>query len=628
MYPSIFSDELFCDAAEALPKIKSWGSDYADFRGMINGKGIEYQTDGELKNLKALMDKLGLKTGALQSSLCKVHLPDKEVQKQELEKLEGLIRAADILGCRLVRSFNYWQCHEGMEDGLLAVRPDEMGRVLEMFDPVAKRAKEAGLIFGFENCGQTAGEVIALLKALNIPGWGLAWDPHNDIEIKSLALDPENCVDYYERCLKETVMIHVKAATIVPDLIKEKLPWDRILRGAAATGRDMPVSMETHNPQGSPYTPEEATRKTFELTRKAWPGAGAPTSIRGGLLSAQEFIRAYNDDPVRFVVAGLGMGSFRAKQLTETSGCALYGVVDINGEKAKKTGEDLGVPYSTDLTQFLNDPKVEVIYVVTPTGLHAAVAEPSLKAGKHVLTTKPMDVTAENCRRMIDLAKQKNLLLGVDFDLRQDEFNLSLKKAVEALWFGRLLSFYDSLMVQRLDPYFLENGGWRGTWQFDGGGAMCNQGIHEIDRFQFLAGMPRRVRATARTQTHQIECEDLGMTEWDYGEDLAVRFCATTSYPLPAWYVRLELYGTEGAFVHTSGGPENQAAFYGKDGKWTEAAPYPVERKFRQGSDAFAYSLRTGAPLPAPGDEGIKSRIILDAMYESAKNDGAWVRVE
>jgi predicted dehydrogenase/sugar phosphate isomerase/epimerase len=608
---------------------------------MIHGKAIEYQSAGELADLKKEMDNLGLKTGALQSSLCKVHLPGKDKQKEELEKLEGLIRAADILGCRLVRSFNYWQTHEGMETGLLAVRPDEMGKVLELFDPIAKRAKEAGLVLGFENCGQTSDEVIALLHALNVPGWGLAWDLHNDIEIESLGLDPENCDDYYERCANYANMIHVKAAALIPDLKGKKLPWDRILKGVSAPGRNMPVSIETHNPSGSGYTHEEATKKTFELIRDVWP-AGVPSSVREGLKKSQDFIRAYRDDPVRFVVIGLGMGSLRAKQLTETSGCMLYGVVDIDGEKARKTGEALGVPYGTDITKFLNDPKVEVMYVVTPTGLHADVAVPCLNAGKHVLTTKPMDANAENCRRMINLAKQKNLLLGVDFDLRQDEQNLSLKKAIEAGWFGTLLSAYDSLTVQRLDDYYRENGGWRGTRKLDGGAAMSNQGIHEIDRLQFLCGIPRRVRATAKTLVRGIECEDIGAAEWDYESGMMVRFYATTTYPLPAWDVRFEIHGTEGAFILTSGGPGKQGAFYGKDGKWTESAPsqvaplqaaplqvapYPVQRKFRQGSDAFAFALRTGEPLPASGEEGIKSRLILDAMYESAKNDGQWVKV-
>jgi predicted dehydrogenase/sugar phosphate isomerase/epimerase len=623
MYRSVFSDELYCDAARALPVIAGWGSTHVDFRAMINGKGIEFQTGEELRALKRQLDDLGLKTGALQSSLCKVHLPGKERQSQELKKLEGLIRAADILDCRLVRAFNYWQHYDDASPGMLAVRPDEMAKVLEMFSPVAKRAEEAGLILAFENCGQTAAEVIALTDALGIPGWGLAWDVHNDFEC--LPLKADTALDYYEKCLKYTLMIHVKATTIVPELEGLKLPWDRILRGAAALGRDFPVSVETHNPKDSPFTHEEATRKTFELTGKAWP-SGTPSSVREGLRPTQVFIRPYADDPVRFVVVGLGMGRFRSKQLTETSGCRLYGVVDSNPEKARAVGEELGVPSSGDINVFLNDPAVEVMYVVTPTGLHASVAEQCLRAGKHVLTTKPMDVSAENCRRLIDTAKQYKRLLGVDFDLRQDEITLSLKKAVDKGWFGRILSVYSSLYVQRSDSYFKENGGWRGTWKLDGGGAMCNQGVHEVDRLQFIAGMPKQVRAATKTQTHQIEVEDIGLTEWDYGGDQVVRFYATTSYPLPAWYVRIELHGTEGAFVYSSGGPEGDEFYYGKDGKWN-GPPYPVAREWRQGSDAFAASVRMGTPLRAPGEEGIKSRLLLDAMYESARNGGVWVGV-
>jgi len=624
MYRSVFSDELFVDANAALPVIRGWGAEYVDFRGMINGKGIEFQTPEELRDLKAVVTRLGLRVGALQTSLCKVHLPDRETRRLELEKLEGIVRAADALDCRLVRAFNYWQAHDAADFGALATRPDALARVMELFAPVAKRAKEAGLTLAFENCGQTADEVIALIDALGVSEWGLAWDPHNDFEI--LPLDPDNSVDYCEKCIRRALMVHVKATSIVPELDGVKLPWERILRGVAAGGRDLPVSVETHNPKGSPLSHEEATRRTFDLVGAAWP-QGSLTTIRGELTRASQIIRAYDDNPVRFVVVGLGMGAFRSKQLTETSGCALYGVVDINAEKAKKVGEELGVPWSPDINVFLNDPKVEVMYVVTPTGLHAEVAEKCLDAGKHVLCTKPMDVNAGNCRRLIERAKQRGRLLGIDFDLRQDEENLALKKALDAGWFGRTLSVYDSLYTRRLEPYFRENGGWRGTWQYDGGGAMCNQGVHEVDRLQFLAGMPRRVRATTKTASRPIEVEDIGLAEWDYGGDQVVRFFATTTYPLDVWYVRLEIHGAEGAFVYTGGGPEGRAAYYGKDGKWTTNPPFRVERKFRQGSDAFASAVRLGTPLPATGEEGLKSRVILDAMYESARHDGKWVSV-
>ena len=109
MFLSVFTDELAMDFYEALPLLKEWGMKYVDFRGRINGKPIENLTDEELKTLKKTLDKNGMKVGAIQSSLCKVHLPDEARQKAELEKLEGIIRAANALDCKLVRAFNYWQ---------------------------------------------------------------------------------------------------------------------------------------------------------------------------------------------------------------------------------------------------------------------------------------------------------------------------------------------------------------------------------------------------------------------------------------------------------------------------------------------------------------------------------------
>jgi sugar phosphate isomerase/epimerase len=109
MFLSIFSDELAMDVTKAVPIIKSWGMKHVDFRGRVFRKGIEMLDDKELKELRKLVDDNGMTVGCLQTSLCKVHLPDAERQKKEAEKLEGIIRAADALECRLVRSFHYWQ---------------------------------------------------------------------------------------------------------------------------------------------------------------------------------------------------------------------------------------------------------------------------------------------------------------------------------------------------------------------------------------------------------------------------------------------------------------------------------------------------------------------------------------
>jgi predicted dehydrogenase/sugar phosphate isomerase/epimerase len=626
MFLSVFTDELNMDFSEALPILKSWGMEAVDFRGRVNGKAIENQTREELIALKQLLDREGLKVGALQSSLCKVHLPDRERQLAEQNKLEGLIRAAEILDCRLVRSFNYWQ-HGETDSGLgeLAVRPDMMNQVLELFEPIKQRAVEAGLILSFENCGQTPDEVIALLDALKVPGWGMAFDCANMFDIL-----PEAAGDatvYFTKCIYRSNMIHVKARATLDVFSKwRNVPWARVLRAVSALPREMPVSIETHNPAGSPYNPVDCTKLCIDAIRRVWPSA-APTSVEAALEVQPEFARPYADNPVRFVVVGLGMGKNRVRQLTETSGTALYGVCDINLAKAKAVGEQYGVPYSDDIQVFLNDPLVEVMYVVTPTGRHSSVAMQCLNAGKHVLTTKPMDVDTPSCDAAIALAKEKGLLLGIDFDERHRIRYLEQKTTVEQGFFGKILAYNVNLYIRRDQKYYDENGKWRGTWALDGGGSLCNQGVHEVDRALLLLGMPKKVRSTIATQMHEIETEDAGLTEWRYDDNIQVRFASTTNYPLGSWYVRVEIHGTEGAYVHTSGGPEGEHTWWGKNGEWTEVCPYAVHRPWRQGSDNFAHSVRTGAPLDICGEQGRLSRLILDAIYKSARNDGEWIDV-
>ena len=161
----------------------------------------------------------------------------------------------------------------------------------------------------------------------------------------------------------------------------------------------------------------------------------------------------------------------------------------------------------------------------------------------------------------------------------------------------------------------------------DGGGALSNQGIHEIDRLLTCFGMPKKVRCSTYTQTHDIEVDDYGITEWQYENGFVARFSSTTSYPVNTWYTRLEVYGDAGAYLLTSGGPEGEHIYWNKDGKWTEESPFPVQREWNQGADNFAYCLRTGDKLVVGPEAGSRSRYVLDMMYKSAES-GEWVEIE
>jgi len=161
----------------------------------------------------------------------------------------------------------------------------------------------------------------------------------------------------------------------------------------------------------------------------------------------------------------------------------------------------------------------------------------------------------------------------------------------------------------------------------DGGGAFSNQGIHEIDRLMTILGSPDKVRASTAIQTFDIETEDYGVTEWQYKNGTVARFAVTTSYLASSWYCRVEVYGTDGAYLNVSGGAEGNHVYWYKNDKWTEESPFPYQREWMQGSDNFAYCLRTGAPLVVTPERGRDARYVLDKMYESVQRGGAWIDV-
>jgi predicted dehydrogenase len=241
-----------------------------------------------------------------------------------------------------------------------------------------------------------------------------------------------------------------------------------------------------------------------------------------------------------------------------------------------------------------------------------------------------MDATVAACDKMIRLAEKNGLTLAVDFSRRVEPGPLTLKAAVEARRFGRLLSGDATLKILRKMEYFRSNGGWRGTRELDGGGVLSNQNIHHLDELAFAIGIPSKVRCNIWTQDHDIEAEDLGVATWLYGDGLVITLYATSCYPHPTWYFRFELHGTEGAFTRAAGGPfERPLERWFLDGAWGDKAPETVESEWLNCVDNFAAALRSGAPLVCDGRDGRRSQAILHAMYVSAyDNDGSWVDVE
>ena len=215
--------------------------------------------------------------------------------------------------------------------------------------------------------------------------------------------------------------------------------------------------------------------------------------------------------------------------------------------------------------------KIDLVAICTPSGLHVEAAEETLRAGAHLLVEKPLDVSLPKARAFAKVAQEaenRGLACAVVSQHRFDPAMVAVQRAAAAGRLGRLTSAVVSMPWWRDQAYY-DSADWRGTWAFDGGGAVANQGIHLVDQMLALLGPPVEVTArTARIAHHGIEVEDLAVGTLRFaGGALAVLHASTSAHPgLP---VRLQLHGTRGSAVlhddqleyfHSADSPEPAAA--------------------------------------------------------------------
>ena len=315
---------------------------------------------------------------------------------------------------------------------------------------------------------------------------------------------------------------------------------------------------------------------------------------------------------IGFVVVGLGMGRNRAKMVKRTEGAELIGVADINEERARKVSEELGCDWHTDFRYFLDREDVHVVWVMTPSGLHADIALPALEAGKHVIVTKPMEVTLERADKMIEAAERNNKLLLVDFDMRYLKGAWQIRQAINEGLFGKLILLEGRLKWFRSQEYYSRSG-WRGTWRYDGGGSLANQTIHLIDQLVWLGGEVESVEA-ARIGifAHEIETEDLGVAIFKFRNGAIGTVLGTTTFPKDAYAV-VEVHGDKGGAIMDVHG---QVQWFFRD---DSVAPPEIEPPFANSAENIVAAIRNGALLVCDGHEGRKSLELLTAIYQSAR---------
>ena len=318
---------------------------------------------------------------------------------------------------------------------------------------------------------------------------------------------------------------------------------------------------------------------------------------------------------VNFAIVGLGMGSNRARMIKDTDGAELKCVVDLQADLARKTGEELGTDWGTDLDDVLGRDDIDCVMVMTPSGTHAEVGMCAAKAGKHVITTKPMDVSTEACDQLVAACDEAGVKLAVDYQSRYVDNNYRVAEALRRGWLGRPILGEVRFKWFRSDEYFEHNGGWRGTWNMDGGGSLANQGAHLLDVISWFMGDFESVYGEMAIMNHDIETEDVGLAIVRFKNGAKGVIVGTTTFPTNV-YFSAEVHGTVGGILIEDVLSGNMRVF----GEGLEERLQQINNPIHNIIEDFVQAVEEGGDVRVDGREGRRTVALLEKIYQSARS--------
>lgn len=319
---------------------------------------------------------------------------------------------------------------------------------------------------------------------------------------------------------------------------------------------------------------------------------------------------------IGYGIIGCGnIGPVHAEALARVKGARLVAVSDVVMASAVKLASRHGADAYDDYNAMLARGDLHAVCLCVPSGLRMEIAVACAKAGKHILSEKPLEVSTKRIDTILRAVDKAGVKLGCIFQSRFADDTAHIRRAIDEGRFGRLVLGDAYIKWHRSEAYYA-SGAWRGTRKLDGGGALMNQGIHTIDLLQWFMGPVKSVRAqTARAVHKGLEVEDLAtaMLEFKNGAFGVIEGSTAIWKGHPA---RIEIHGSEGTAVT-------------EDGKlvcWDFKKSKPVDKQIRARMDR-ASELGSGAgdPLAALSWEGHRRQI---ADFTDAIRKGRAPRID
>lgn len=324
----------------------------------------------------------------------------------------------------------------------------------------------------------------------------------------------------------------------------------------------------------------------------------------------------------------IGCGAIAQKhvQAYRNIGFQVTVVNDNREDRGRQFAESCGAEFVKSYQEVCRHPKVDFIDVCTFPDFRFQPLKVAADAGKHVQVQKPIATDLQTAMGMVRYARRAGVLLNVVSQHRFDDSIQFLAKAIPAGRLGTVLQADAYIKWYRSPEYYSRP--IKGSWATEGGGALINQGIHQVDMLLYLIGRVKEVSGAWQLGAlHSIESEDVVNAILRYANGATGVIQASTAF-WPGYPERIEIHGTKGTAIVTgdklttwdvendTGDPAPLASQTMSGASDPMAIPLkPFERQFQDFADAIENKRK---PLTA-GEDGYRALELVISIYKSCR---------
>ena len=651
IHVSGFSDEISSDFDTQLETVRNLGMDYISIRG-VNEKNFSEHTIEEVKEyIKPKLDEYKIKVSSIGSPIGKVFIDDEEGFEKQISLLEKLCEMAKILDCKYIRMFSFYMPKDKNPEDY----KDEVIKKLKIFTEIAEKYD---IVLLHENekdiYGDISSRCLTIFKEVGSEHFKGIFDFANFVQCME---DTREC---YELLKEYIVYYHIKDAVkedkenVVCGTGQGKI--EEILTDAIKNGYKGFLTLEPHLVIFDSLKDLELEDVNNIIKKdKGLDGKSAYALQYNSLvniLKSIDFrlkkIGGENMKQVRFGIVGIGqMGGSHAEWLAggKVENAVLAAVCDVNPQKKEWAAEKLpqDVKFYDNYIDMLDSGEIDAVLIATPHYDHPVIAIEALNRDLHTLVEKPAGVYTKKVREMNAVAESKpHLVFGMMFNQRTNPLYQRIKEIVANGEIGEIRRTNWIITTWWRPQAYYDMSSWRATWNGEGGGVLANQAPHQIDLWQWICGMPTKVRANLQYGSHRNIAVEDDVTAFVEYENGATGTFITCTHDIMGTD-RFEIHGDKGKILVEGSKKVTVSRLKESENELNERMTFAdVANLFRgQGmSDLmdveefeipdqwgtqhvnvminFTKAILEGTPLLAPGTDGIKGVTIANAMHLSS----------